>query len=1157
MKRFFSLAATLLVAGAMCAQSDPKLPEVVPPSPTVANLMKFEEVPIDYYSGQPNISIPLFSKQIGKGIGFNLALSYSTSGVMIDNKSGWTGTGWSLFAGGTISRTVRDVPDEAQKGSPGFGVKTGIYHNANYWNYGLPGSNPEAFAWKAVGSSVDKYDLNPDLYQFNFMGYSGRFIIVKNGNLLEAREISKTNNFKINLNYNSSTYVINSFTITDTNGFKYTFDVIESSSTHTSSETMSQQQGTATTGTSNTYSFNSAWHLSKIETPKGDNLATLSYISVSEDTGGIPSKVENRIVSTDANHSISILIGNSYNNSIMEPRYIISQSNSTIATRKVSSISFRDGSSILFNAVVGHPEFNGTGRKLQDVILKDVNGNEYKRYTLTYQTTTPSNRLWLTKVSEIAGGTTLDTQLNYYNKSLLPKYGDGFDEGDSWGYFSGIDEKHSFANPFDEDQIKTGLLTSIEYPTGGVKEFSFENNAYSYYGNQAISEDDYLKNPMNITNNTSSTTNFVYSNPQNNFPEIPIYNTGSPMSSFTLAFEQDIYISSSVTQDANNKKNEHEIWVEDTSGNLYGRADLNVSGVLIPNLPSGTYKFLFATKGIETATNYQITLGSVSVEYKKSIANPRQEMLGGGVRIKSVTFRDSPTSGIAKKVNYEYIMENDALKSSGVIDAKSDIVKRNYSTSITKQLFDNLFSDNNPAGYGAVSIWYDVTQYGPNMNTQMTKGNFVGYRHVKVAEVELAGPSLFIENGHTLYDYTSAFEYQDYIDVFSLPNSRPASNIDYKRGLLKKQRIYDANDRIVKQVENTNYSFVEDLIYTERAAYKPNCEWIQYYDTWDWYNSGTVNGQINIPTDHNGNTFMVTYLRCGGNPINLQSTDYKSGWAQLKETITKDYYYSTNSPSATPTIVESKKNYTYNSSNYQVASESTTLKESGADVNYQTTYKYPVDGNFGGNSSTIVSRLNALNKVNEVLQTETTRSVGVSQGDIISKTNTTYNIINGDNDLVLPTEVKTAKGSGSVESRIEFHKYDEYDNPIEVSQKDGTHIVYIWGYDKTLPIAKIENATFTDIPTTIYNDVINKSNLDDSIADENNLRTALATLRNHANLSNAMVTTFTYDPSKGITSVTDPRGETIFYEYDEFNRLKQVKDAYGKIVSHNQYNYKN
>ena len=72
---------------------------------------------------------------------------------------------------------------------------------------------------------------------------------------------------------------------------------------------------------------------------------------------------------------------------------------------------------------------------------------------------------------------------------------------------------------------------------------------------------------------------------------------------------------------------------------------------------------------------------------------------------------------------------------------------------------------------------------------------------------------------------------------------------------------------------------------------------------------------------------------------------------------------------------------------------------------------------------------------------------------------------------------------------------------------------------------------------------------------EGALRDALNNLRNA--IPNAMVTTYTYDPLVGITSTTDPRGYTTYYDYDNANRLKHVKDAQGNVLSENTYYYKN
>lgn len=143
---------------------------------------------------------------------------------------------------------------------------------------------------------------------------------------------------------------------------------------------------------------------------------------------------------------------------------------------------------------------------------------------------------------------------------------------------------------------------------------------------------------------------------------------------------------------------------------------------------------------------------------------------------------------------------------------------------------------------------------------------------------------------------------------------------------------------------------------------------------------------------------------------------------------------------------------------------------------------------------------------------------------------------------------------------VKYHNYDKDANPTEISMNDGTRISYIWGYNGKYPIAKIENASqpssdnatqgYTIIPSNLSQAAITASNTgteDDLIAALNNLRNSLP---------NAMVTTITYKPLIGPSTITDVQGNKVSYYYDSSNRLQFIKDTQGNILSENQYHFR-
>jgi hypothetical protein len=53
----------------------------------------------------------------------------------------------------------------------------------------------------------------------------------------------------------------------------------------------------------------------------------------------------------------------------------------------------------------------------------------------------------------------------------------------------------------------------------------------------------------------------------------------------------------------------------------------------------------------------------------------------------------------------------------------------------------------------------------------------------------------------------------------------------------------------------------------------------------------------------------------------------------------------------------------------------------------------------------------------------------------------------------------------------------------------------------------------------------------------------------------AQMTSYTYQPGYGMTTMNDPNSEVTYYTYDALTRLKTVKDYQGNIIKDNQYNY--
>ncbi|WP_223609431.1 hypothetical protein [Chryseobacterium sp. OSA05B] len=172
-------------------------------------------------------------------------------------------------------------------------------------------------------------------------------------------------------------------------------------------------------------------------------------------------------------------------------------------------------------------------------------------------------------------------------------------------------------------------------------------------------------------------------------------------------------------------------------------------------------------------------------------------------------------------------------------------------------------------------------------------------------------------------------------------------------------------------------------------------------------------------------------------------------------------------------------------------------------------------------------------------------------------------------NLLLPTSILSYDLQTNLPSEeVVINRYDNKGNPIQYTTKGGNTTGIVWGYNKTLPIAKIEGkdaAFFLGMFDTDIVSLSNASNNDINPATEDTFRVKLDAFQKRQFNLDVSITTYTHDPLIGVTSISPPSGMRELYIYDTANRLKEVKqldkDAAGnpvyKIVKEYQYNYKN
>jgi hypothetical protein len=163
----------------------------VSPSPNAMGLVRLSSQ-VSHFTGSPIINIPLASLQ-GRELGVSVSMSYNSFGHRVQDVASSEGLGWSLLAGGIITRVVKGEPDDLAGG------------------FCKP--NPT--------------DTEPDIFTFSFNGMSGKFILDQGGfpllmpfqDILIKPGICKTGGD-------------NTWEITDPNGTRYLFGQARETTTY-------------------------------------------------------------------------------------------------------------------------------------------------------------------------------------------------------------------------------------------------------------------------------------------------------------------------------------------------------------------------------------------------------------------------------------------------------------------------------------------------------------------------------------------------------------------------------------------------------------------------------------------------------------------------------------------------------------------------------------------------------------------------------------------------------------------------------------------------------------------------------------------------------------------------------------------------------------
>ncbi|MEM1338970.1 MAG: RHS repeat domain-containing protein [Bacteroidota bacterium] len=1127
----------------------------IPNSPEAQAFAKYGDIDVSLYSGTPNIVVPLHTFK-GREMDLPMTLTYDASGIKVEQLATWVGLGWNLNVGGRISRVANGLPDDYIAGNYLTLNDASVVNDLNSY---LTNTSKQFPTEQAVRDYYQfLFDINrnfidtqSDIYKVAAPGLNTTIVFDPNdGNLPKSLD-----NPRIKINGvqrgSAGNGQIIGWSITNEAGTTYFFGDALSITGDEDHFELTKRNGNddANNGVTNN-EYVSSWLLTRIQSANGKDVYDFDYFNSGYWTQELFASsalratvpvlpndnyyTENEVAELFAGGA-GYWISQQFLSSITHNTHLLATFNranrfdvqSAGTTTRLSHINVYDYTSSLLKefAFNNNTYFNDDDPdpldrklKLDGVQIKDATLAIIENYVFEYDR--PNDLPPRTSKSQDFAG--------YYNGANNNVLFEQFEIGGK--FFEGADRKP------DSNSAKVGLLQKITYPTGGYTTFEFEGNLAEVDVNNEITVYDLQ---MSLYPNDPDNNNFYLD--ENNFPpddkysldgvhpkikrtRFTIEDRPSPLSPYDYTINIygtapntviDAYIFKiDSTFSGNDFADYLALGFEWYGPNKTANVDIDLDageyvGILVMDELPGT------ANGVNGPQYGNILF---TITHKEDVFTS-EEVDQGGLRISTIRNYESQ-GNFANGKQYSYLSQKDNYK-----PVLSEIKNYDGQSALVR-------SASFPRGDEPIVTYPRVREYQIDEN-----GNSEGYVDFR----------FFPDNKGLTPRNSPPFESNYYPGLKGGEvRNRTAYNSQEEKVATKDVDYYETLNRPIN---------IDGLAVFYDDANIGDYVYIQDFGT--HFSPVLLSGNDCSGSGVASPTYGVNFcapLACGSFPCNgyVGFMDATYGGLTFRETfvngafggvaVQKDtLFFKDAVGNPLYHITSTTTTYEQNSGFYLPTEVET---EDSTKGRYKQTFTYPSSssGEYGG--------LFTKNNLVEVVAATTEKLD--STGTVTAFISARKNDYPASGNVILPTAILTSKTGETItdlEERITFSYYTN-GNLREAKQVNAPATIYIWGYDDMYPVAKVENATYGQVTGTGVNLTVLNSLSSTTAAKQ----TELEKIRN--GLPDAMVTTYTYDPAVGLTSLTDPRGYTTYYEYDAFTRLKAVRNAANQLVTEHNYHYK-